>query len=158
MRNFFADDRGRVDEIWGTIGLSLVFVPGIIAMFPEMVAYIYKKEWRQAFGYFIVGLTFPILFLVLQFAAIMMTCCKSRLDVDHMSFITRFTGIEAAVESCGQLLLQIFTILYNYETGKIQKITIITSFIQLAKCTIMQDVENKIYGTGKELSFQQLLE
>ena len=41
--------RDRVHQIWGTIGLVLVFVPGIITMLPQMISDIYKKDWDGVF-------------------------------------------------------------------------------------------------------------
>ena len=148
--------RDRVHQIWGTMGLILVCVPGIITMFPYLIGAIYKKEWDMVCIYLIIALTFPLLFIVIQLVGVIMVCCKSDIKEINQS-ITRFTGVEASIESSGQLLLQIFTILFGYETDTIQKITIITSLIQLAKCGIAMDLECKLAGTGKKLRFKQLL-
>ena len=103
------------------------------------------------------GVTFPIVMLLMQLYPIIATCFGENWTQNDQLFITKFTGIEAAVESTCQLLLQIFTILYKYPSSTIQKITIATSFIQIARCSILLDVETKMNILGKNLTFKQSL-
>jgi len=71
--------------------------------------------------------------------------------------LTGVTNLEASVESVGQLCLQLFTILYGYPSGLIQKITIATSFIQIARCAILNDIEAKLGVDDKTLTFVESL-
>ena len=97
--------KDRVHQIWGILGLVLVCVPGIITMLPLLIVAVYKKEWREAFFYLILALTFPFLFIVIQLVGVIMVCCKSRESIKKVNgWITRFTGIEATIESSGCLL------------------------------------------------------
>jgi len=148
--------RDRVHQIWGTIGLVLVFVPGLITILPSSIGAIYEKKWFDGCKFLIRSLVFPFTFIVFQLVAVIMTCFKAKVSEYHQMKITRYTGIEASVESCGQLLLQIFSILYGYETTTIQKITIMTSFIQLTKCSIMMDVETNLLGSAKKHTLTQM--
>ena len=152
-----AKDGYRVDEIWGMVGFVIVMLPGIVGGFPWVICRLYKREFFRAFGVLIVSLTFPIQFLVLQLVAIIKICCKSNLSQGHQLIITLLTAIESQVESCCQLLLQLFTIINGYDTNTIQIVTIIASFFQMAKVSISLDMENKLFDEKTNLGFKKNL-
>jgi hypothetical protein len=123
-----------------------------------MLTELWEKEFCEAFSTAIASLTFPISFLILQLVGIFkMICHKSKLSRDYQMAITMVTGLESCVESCCQLLLQLFTIIYGYETNTIQKITIVASFVQLAKCSIAKDIETKLFFEDKTLGFKKTM-
>ena len=97
---------------------------------------------------------FPVNFIVLQLKAIMMACHKQEVDQAEQTRITSMNSAEAALESTGQLLLQLYTLLNGYPSTTIQKMTICTSFFQIARSIILQDIETKILINEEEsLSF-----
>ena len=68
------------------------------------------------------------------------------------------TSAEAALESTGQLLLQLFTLCNGYHSSTIQKITICSSFFQIGRSVILQDIETKLWIKRESpLSFGQSL-
>ena len=72
--------------------------------------------------------------------------------------MTSLTGAEAAIESTGQLMLQLITIIYGYPSTTNQKITIISSFVQIGRAAILNDIETKIWINKQEpLTFCQSL-
>ena len=152
-----AESEQNVHEIWGIVGLIIVFLPGIVAGLPYVLAGLLRKKFCGAIVIAILSIMFPISFLILQLGAILMICCKIKVPQLYQLIITMVTGIESSVESTCQLLLQLFTIIYGYDTSTVQWITIIASLFQLAKCVITLDIEHKLYVEKKTLGFKQLL-
>lgn len=154
-----AEDGYRVDQIWGIIGFIIVMLPGIVAGIPFVIAQLYNRELCGAFFFMLASLSFPVAFLILQLVAIIKICFKSNIGSIYSWVIVMVTSVESSVESCCQLLLQLFTIIYGYETTTIQRVTIITSFFQMAKCSISLDIEKDLlFGEdGEELDEKRTL-
>ena len=154
------EENGAVHQIWGIVSMILVFLPGIISGFLLVVIMFFETVSRcncKMFGYaliaLLISLTFPFVFLFGQLVAIVMLLFGKEKSVsEYQFFITAITNIEASVESVGQLCLQLFTILYGYPSGLIQKITIATSFIQIARCAILNDMEARFKLVDKRLT------
>ena len=72
--------------------------------------------------------------------------------------MTKEIALESSIESTSQLLLQLFTLLNGYQCTSLQKVTIIASFFQIARCSILDDIEIKIeLMGGKALTFKESL-
>ena len=144
-------ENDEVHQLWGIIGMAFIFLPGFIGGSGFVTAYFYFAIHERKCKYFgisllllLMSLMFPFAFLLGQIAAICMVLFKKEIDTKLQLKLTGVTNLEASVESIGQLCLQLFTILYGYPSGLIQKITIATSFIQIARCAILNDIEAKL--------------
>ena len=124
-----------VHEIWGILSLLIVILPGIVVGFPFLLASvpIAHKNFNNILITISVSVLvlplcflFPITLLAIQLGAIIQICRKAEIDQVFQMFIIGHIGVESSVESSCQLLLQIFTILYGYESTPIQKITILS--------------------------------
>ena len=155
---YIDDIEGHRHQIWGALSISLIFLPGFVFWFPFMVQCIREREWNNIFRIFVAIFFFPVNFIVLQLKAIMMACHKQEVGQAEQTRITSMNSAEAALESTGQLLLQLYTLLNGYPSTTIQKITICTSFFQIARSIILQDIETKILINEEEsLSFSKSL-
>ena len=155
----------RTDEIWGVLGIIIVFLPGIIMISASLPSMISADGWKGLL-YILIMPVFPITLIVVPLYAVIKSCFAPNKNQFLMkNVIMSLTGMESAIESCCQLLLQIFTLLYGYPISAIQMITIITSFFQMTRCSIMMDNEQKLRDMWRdmdeedriELSFQQNL-
>ena len=101
---------------------------------------------------------FPFVFLSIQLKAIINTFRNIKIDQEDQLRITQFTGFEAAIESTLQLILQLFIIFTGYPSSILQKVTVAASLFQIARCSILNDIETKI-GMMKinELSIKESL-
>ena len=156
------EENDQVHQIWGILSMVLVFLPGIVGGFCLTAVILYEAaeqksckvaQVAQVFVLLVVSIMFPFAFLISQLTVLVMVCMNEEIDQDIQFFITGITNIEASVESVGQLCLQLFTILYGYPSGLIQKITICTSFIQIARCAILNDIEANLVADEKQLTF-----
>ena len=105
----------------------------------------------------LLSFTFPVVFLVLQLINIGKICLRQEVCNDHKMYLTMLTNVEASIESCSQLLLQLFIIFYGYSPGLLQRLTILASLIQLAKCSIAYDIERNTKDLKKEMKLTALL-
>ena len=124
----------RVDFIWGVMSMVIVFLPGMLASIPVIAYSIRKQDWILLIGASVLSVTFPITFLILQFAGLFFVRANSGATGIYKFFAVLATGLEASVESSCQLALQMFTRLYGYPPTTIQTVTMIISFFQLSKC------------------------
>lgn len=146
------------DFIWGLIGISIMFLPGIIIQFPFILHLICDKGHRteklhenqtpgviktflKLFGF----LLYPITLIVVQIAAFF--------NADLRQWALGMVGMEAFFEGVAQIILQGFTIIYGHDPDRIQIATVSASFLLLAKMSIEFD----ILMTGKELNFRKTL-
>ena len=111
----------RVHQIWGILSVLLIFVPGIVYGFPEMISDICKRKWYNAFSVLFFCIFFPVVFIFIQLYAIIKICRKKEVSQVIQTSITSMTAAEAGLESTGQLMLQIFTILNGFPSNWIQK-------------------------------------
>ena len=148
----------QVHQIWGILSIILIFPPGFVLYFPEMIGDICDMNWCNAFFMLVFSIFFPVVFISIQLYTIIMTCLKKEVSQRDQTFITRMTAAEAGLESTGQLMLQIFTILNGFPSNWIQKVTIVSSFLQIGRSVILQDIEVKILIKKEEsLTFFQSL-
>ena len=141
--------------VWGTVALIIIFLPGLISAFPKMIVYISEREWFYFFLWLSLGLFFPIMFLGAQLITLGMILIKLDIEQSQQSGLISMLGMESSIESFFQIVLQVFTILNGYSTTIIQKITVISSFFQISRCSILVDIQKRTESTQKELSFSQ---
>lgn len=152
------DEMQEIHHFWGILGISIMFLPGIIIQFPFMLKFFKDngcscRYWKEIPIRFFGFLIYPITLIVTQ---IMSLCCsvEDRYIGDlYMSnsmekWALGLVAMEAFFESAAQMVLQGFTIIYGYQVTAIQGVTIAASFILLAKMSIEFD----ILMTEKELS------
>ena len=142
-------DKYEEHKIWGTLGICLIFLPGIIIPLPFVMEYIAAGESIKAMLFFVGGLFYPITLLLSAFASIFTTCHRNELI---LPYTLAMVGAEAFFESFPQILLQGYTILYGYEVTTIQKVTIVASFVLLARTAIVYDLV--VAEADEELSFK----
>ena len=160
----FVENNDEVHQIWGILSMLLVFLPGIIGgSFWVAIGFsqAIRKRDCEDFGLtllvLLISILFPFAFIIGQLVMIFWVGMKKEHSKMVSLFITGVTNLEASIESVGQLCLQFFTVLYGYPSGVIQKITIATSFIQIARCAILNDMEAKLVIDDKQLSFVESL-
>ena len=148
----------QVHKIWGILSILFMFLPGFVIGFPIVINNICKRDWLKAFGWLVISIFFPVLFIFVQLYAIIMTCLKKELSQEFQTAITIMTAAEAGLESTGQLMLQLFTIVNSFPSNWTQKVTIASSFFQIGRSVILQDIEMKIWIKEEEsLTFVQSL-
>ena len=145
------EEEYRVDEIWGILGLSIIFLPGIVTGVPLLVGMVFDRQWKVALFAILLIFTFPVTLVILQLIVIVRLCQNSEIDQDLKMSRTQAIGAEAFFEGFCQLLLQMFSLLYGYSITKIQIVTIIASFFQIARMSIILDIENNIYSADHSL-------
>ena len=157
-----------VHQVWGTVGIFIMFLPGIINI-PVFLVYLMNgrnmfKELRDEFGvradtnskkceflmFDICNMWFyPIVVIFGSFTAL---CKAFRGNAsEYVKVGTVVVGLEAFYESFPQILLQCFVIFYGYEVTTVQKVTIFTSLFMLARVAIVYDF------LWKRLSFKDTL-
>ena len=153
----------RQDLIWGILSLSIIFLPGATTAFGSALAALYTERWSYILLWITLGIpglavAFPCFVLCVQFDAIIRKCQKKDVTQQDQLRITQFTSFEASIESTLQLLLQLFTILNGYDSTLLQIITITASFFQIARCSLLNDLEIKLtLMKGTSLGFKALL-
>ena len=162
-----ADMDQRQDLIWGILSLIIIFLPGALIAFSETLETLSVEGWSilqskislvLTFAIPLLAVFFPFWVLGVQLHAIITKCRKKDFGQEDQLRITRLTGFEASIESTLQLLLQLFTILNGYDTTPLQMITITASFFQIARCSLLNDLEVKLtLMKGDSLGFKALL-
>ena len=140
----------EIHEIWGIMGFSVIFLPGII-MAPSFLLrnIVDSNSIGQVILIVLMAIFFPITLLLTTFGS-MIPCFYSE---ELLEFTNFFVGMEAFFESFTQLTLQGFTILYGYQTTSIQLITMTVSFLLLSRTSILFDISMG----GKELTFKETI-
>ena len=137
----------EVHQVWGIVSMSLILLPGVIGGLPLFILTFHlSKDWQEYCMVFIILLAsifFPIAVVITPLLAMVYTCVKGKFPAEYQMVVTSLTEVEAAIESSGQLALQMYTVINGYPITLIQKITILSSFFQIGKCSIMQDIEVK---------------
>lgn len=144
-----------VHKMWGGISMSLIFIPGVLAAVPCLIKELCERKWTNAALTTGVILFFPIFLFGVQLKVMILTLRRKKVTSFDQSLVKTLIGIEASVESSAQLILQLFTIIYQYPITKIQAISVMTSFGQLAFSAILKDIDTKLYimELHEEVSF-----
>ena len=130
--------------IWGYLSLCMICVPGIFWAFsPDMIRQIIgnikKRRWCDVSVYVswcLLVFLYPLFLLFVQLVALF-----NPTDTEHKKDLIQFIALEAFWESFPQLVLQLFTVAYDYEVTPIQMVTIVASAFLLAKTAIEFDIE-----------------
>ena len=144
-RHFLKYDREEemhlkdVHVAWGTTSVLIMFLPGmsaIIMLLSDGANYLIqlKRSGRKCMIMLLL-LLFPITLIVFQLFAVF--TCRGRI---FQGYIAIGVALEAFVESCFQMILQIYSIMYGYQTTLTQKASIAVSFIILSKGSIDLDI------------------
>ena len=156
----------REDVIWGVLSLLVVFLPGAILGMDFILSYGWcGSDWcRWCLSFLMMpviplfSVVFPGFVLLMPLIAIFQICRKKKVDQQYQTMITQYIGMESSMESTSQLLLQLFTLLNGYPSTLLQKVTMVASFFQIARCSILSDIEMKIETMkGKALTFKESL-
>ena len=141
----------EVHQGWGIVGISAVFIPGIIVL-PVIMYYLITREKRiEALIALILLPMYPIALILMQIVNIIVYYKYKNKNME--TFVVLMIGMEAFFESFTQIVLQGYVILYGYNVTTTQIITIMASFILLAKTSICYDIS----VTEKELTFFEKL-
>ena len=133
----------RSDPLWTGIGIGIVFLPGLLSIPLFFTTAITNRSWKGAIAALILSLFYPITLIVVQLLMLLIACTgrggngKNR---GIQGVAMTMVGLEAFWESFPQMVLQVCTLLYGYPITPIQRVTIITSFILLAKTSISYDM------------------
>ena len=160
----------NLHQIWGALGISIMFFPGIIKIPLPLVYLMHGRNWlnetlkdfdvradkksRRIESYFFQVthmLVCPIAIFLGSFSALCKAFLGKSSEVQKAS--TVMVGHEAFFESFPQILLQCFTIAYGYEVTTVQEVSILASFFLLARVAIVYD----LMGEQKELSFRDTM-
>ena len=151
------------DPIWGVVTLLLMFVPGFFfsAIFwRERLFHSMFSDWSKLSGrkyglkysgrlllITVLTVTFPLQLIVFKLADLIIY------DLEPFEFFGRMwdfeelalsvTFVEGWLESTGQLSLQLFIVLSSdRQPSIVQWVTLVTSFIMIAKVSISAFLEN----------------
>ena len=133
----------RSDPLWTGIGIGIVFLPGLLSIPLFFTTAITNRSWKGAIAALILSLCYPITLIAVQLLMLLIACTgrggngKNR---GIQGVAMTMVGLEAFWESFPQMVLQVCTLLYGYPITPIQRVTIITSFILLAKTSISYDM------------------
>ena len=130
-----APENNEMNQTWGAIGIFLMFLPGIMSSIPFQLGMIYERGYWHALIFFVGGLFYPIT-LVLNACGSMVLAFFEMKNV-FLEWTLTMTGGEAFCESFPQMVLQGYTILYGYEATTVQRVTIVASFVLLARTCIV---------------------
>ena len=162
-------DYGETEEIhqtWGIISIFLMFLPGIIGgslIMAWTCINFTKQRDCSTFGNFSIAILlssmFPVMFLLGQLLLLFPSCIKRNCGEKESEVIefmvTGVAYLESSIESVGQLCLQLYTILYGYQSNWIQEIAIVASFVQIARCAILNDMDTRLFLDDTNLSFKE---
>ena len=154
----------EVHQIWGALGIFIMFLPGIINI-PSVLCYsmngrnLFKEtassldntsstklnKVDEVVGATMFGVCGGCILLFYPIAMIFVSCvglynALRGKDSELLKILTVFVGQEAFFESFPQILLQCFTISYGYEVTTVQMVTIFASFCLLARVSIVYDL------------------
>ena len=149
-------NEAKVHQTWGIMSMMLIFLPGFVYGFTELIEDILERKWCHAFVNLVLNILFPFIFIFWQLFALIITC-KEQVSQYYQAMVTSMTSAEAALESTGQLLLQLFTLINGYPSSTIQRITICTSFFQIGRSVILQDIETKLIIRRRKIEKENAL-
>jgi len=139
------------DKIWGTVGILIMFLPGIMCLPAFLLKYLIRKEYFELLFNLVMLTMYPIFLLLYQIFALILTLRGNPDEEDNNGLA--LVALEAFIECSCQLALQSFTILYGNDVDLLQLVTMSASFVMLAKTSIEFD----IMARGKKLNFKQSL-
>ena len=146
------------NKIWGSVGLMLVFMPGIIMGITFAADARSKKYiWSLQLIFILFGVLFPITFPLLHVTAIYKSLFPTKAEYESwiFSFIVAGMGVESSIECFGQILLQMFSILNGYDTTTIQILSIVASFATISMCSMTLD-GHTIQGTSQTSQTEEI--
>lgn len=117
----------------GITSLAVVFLPGIVKAMKMLAKHVRNNDYIKI-PTVIFYLPFPLYIMYVQLKALFQPNTK-----DMQKRLIRTLSMEAFYESFPQLVLQTITIMYGYPVTIIQILSIVFSFILLAKTTPMID-------------------
>ena len=138
-------------ETWGYIGLGIIFLPGLVLLPPFLVGAIRNKNWTYFFIFLFLIPFYPITLILVQLLYVVSNCCLVDKNVKVVANIA--IAMEAFFEGFCQLVLQGYTVLYGYPVTKTQMVSVIFSFLALARTATIYDILMK----KVELNFVQSL-
>ena len=125
-------------EIWGLLGIFIIFFPGIVAIPPVLFYQSNMGRYKMAIIFAVLLCCYPITLISISFGSLF------RITIGKGSQILWFTrvmvGAEAFFESFPQMILQLFTIAYGYEITTAQKVSIFASFLLISRTAISYDL------------------
>lgn len=141
-----------IHQMWGYVGIGIIFAPGIIYGIPLVSSALYKNKTEttsnKIFGFFLgiafFGALYPLILFGIQIFGIFVgfyRCCNPSKNKGYEKVLATVVGFEAFFESFWQMVLQVYTLLYGYNLTPIQFTTIAASLIFLAKTAIEVDVK-----------------
>ena len=133
----------RSDPVWTAVGIGIVFLPGLLSIPLFFTTAITNRSWKGALAALILSLFYPITLIVVQLLMLLIACTGrggNGKNKGIQGVAMTMVGLEAFWESFPQMVLQVCTLLYGYPITPIQRVTIITSFILLAKTSISYDM------------------
>ena len=160
------EEREEIRQTWGIISIFLMFLPGIIGgslIMAWTCINFTKQRDCSTFGNFSIAILlssmFPVMFLLgqllLLFPSFLKRNCNKRESEVIEFMVTGVAYLESSIESVGQLCLQLYTILYGYQSNWIQEIAIVASFVQIARCAILNDMDTRLFLDDTSLSFKE---
>ena len=137
------DERAESHIIWGCVGLSIMFLPGIMTLIMTCISktkyeYLTMRHGSKSsrIRNLVNILMFPLTIIMFQVYGVF-----SGLNDEAQGFLAICVALEAFLESFLQIVLQMFTIFYGYDITTTQVITICASFLILSKASIDLDLE-----------------
>ena len=145
--SFCLDQQRENHIIWGSIGIGIMFLPGIMILIMAYGTNTKNDIFDVRYGpvltrarNFIAMAMFPLTVILFQMYGVF--SCGNEAVHGYMAL---GVALEAFLESFLQLVLQMFTIYYGYDITTTQIITICASFVILSKASIDLDLEMYIH-------------
>ena len=135
-------DEIEVHIVWAILGISIMFIPGILSIF-MFLGYGGSRGLIKNWLIVVSMAFFPLTVVLFQFCGVL--TCQGEIFRGYMVI---GVALEAFVESFLQMILQVYTIMYGYESTDTQKATIAASFIILSKASIDLDTEMYEHDIG----------
>ena len=133
----------RSDPVWTGIGIGIVFLPGLLSVPLFFTTAITNRSWKGAIAALILSLFYPMTLIAVQLLMLLIACTGRASNGKNKGIqgaAMTMVGLEAFWESFPQMVLQVCTLLYGYPITSIQRATIMTSFLLLAKTSISYDM------------------
>ena len=145
-------DQGQ-NFIWGVLSFGIVLLPGALAGLIATIREIHDRNWGNASSFLILGIpllsvVLPFLVLLMPLFSIIQKCKKCEVDQRYQLEMNRYIAWESSIECTSQLTLQFFTLFNGYQGTPLQKVTIVASFFQIARCSMLNEIETKTYIMG----------
>ena len=94
--------------------------------------------------YFLLSVSFPFVYIAYELWFVIKLCRGSDINQKNKTEITQLSSMEAKLVSGSQLILQLFFIVSGYSSTVFQTIAIVSSFLQIIRCSIQLDIDLKL--------------